>query len=411
MESDIAVKLSGVSKQFKLYQNPVTGPVKDLLFFWEKPHYYDVLNAVENVSMDIKKGEVVGIIGPNGAGKSTLLKMIAGLLSIDKGTIEVRGKVTALLALGTGVHPEFTGRENLLYNSMLLGMSKKEVEEKIPEMIKFSELEEFIDHPFRTYSSGMKARLLFASAMSVDPDILIIDEALATGDRYFIEKSRKRILDLCQSGATIIYVSHNLSQIEELCRRSFFMVDGKIHSSGRSEEVIADYYKWIFEKEKKIAGISHKNGFISINGIGGVEITRLSLKNSLGVPTTGYQTLEKMVLEIDYTNSGNLKGNLGFFIGISQASSGLFISEILVANAKSPNHCSIPLKSRGRIHIIVDPLMLLTGQYTLWIMGYINKSLIFEYKNVGSFFCSRDFNSELKDAIYLQPAKWSVMDV
>ena len=172
--SEVAIRVENVSKRFKLYHNPITGPAKELLFFWKRHQYYKEFMAVRNVSLEIRRGEIVGIIGPNGAGKSTLLKMIAGLLPVDTGRIDVNGKITALLALGVGVHPEFTGRENILYSGMLLGMSKAQIIKKIPSIIEFSELEEFIDLPFRTYSSGMMSRLLFSISVSIEPDILIV---------------------------------------------------------------------------------------------------------------------------------------------------------------------------------------------------------------------------------------------
>ena len=152
--SKAAIQIENVSKRFKLYHNPITGPVKELVFFWKRRRYYKEFMAVKNLSCSITKGEIVGIVGPNGAGKTTLLKMIAGLLPVDEGRITLSGKVTALLALGVGVHPEFSGRENIYYGGMLLGMSKEEVLRRTPEIIQFSELGEFIDRPFRTYSSG-----------------------------------------------------------------------------------------------------------------------------------------------------------------------------------------------------------------------------------------------------------------
>ncbi len=245
--SDIVIEVENASKLFKLYHNPITGPVKEILFPWQRNKYYESFWAVKDVNMQVKRGEVVGIIGPNGAGKTTLLKMIAGLLPVEKGRITVRGKITALLALGIGVHPEFSGRENILYGAMLLGMPKQEVLNKMEEIVEFAELGDFINHPFRTYSSGMKARLLFAISMSVEPDILIVDEALATGDSYFLAKSRSKILELCNSGATILFVSHNLQQIEELCQRAFLINFGCFVDESTPDKIIKRYKRLIFE--------------------------------------------------------------------------------------------------------------------------------------------------------------------
>lgn len=239
--NDIAIKLSNVSKRFKLYKDVITDPIKEHLFFWKRHHYYQEFMAVKNVSFEVKKGEVVGIIGQNGAGKTTLLKMIAGLLPVDNGRIEINGKVTALLTLGVGFHPEFSGRENIFYGGMLLGMSKTEVLQKISSIIEFSELEDYIDRPFRTYSSGMKARLIFSTSISIEPDILIIDEALATGDAAFVAKSSRRIKELCNSQTTILFVSHNLRQIQELCQRCLVMQKGSLLFAGDTSQAIATY--------------------------------------------------------------------------------------------------------------------------------------------------------------------------
>jgi ABC-type polysaccharide/polyol phosphate transport system ATPase subunit len=241
MGRDVVVTVENVSKRFKLYRDVVFDPLKEYIFFWRSEEFYREFWAVRNVSLEIRKGEIVGIIGANGAGKSTLLKMIAGLLKIDEGTIEIKGKVTALLTLGLGFHSEFTGRENILYGGMLLGMSKQEVLSKVESIIEFAEIGDYIDRPLRTYSSGMKARLVFATSMSVNPEILLVDEALATGDSYFVSKCAQKIRDLCNSGATILFVSHNLRQIEDLCPRAVVMHEGGVLFDGETNEAVSRY--------------------------------------------------------------------------------------------------------------------------------------------------------------------------
>ncbi len=236
-----ALRVRNISKNYKLYKNPITGPIYEKLFFWRSQDFHEVRNIINDVSFDIKRGEVVGIVGTNGAGKTTLLKMIAGLLTPDAGSIEINGKITALLALGGGVYPEFTGRENILYSGLLMGMAKFEILQKIPSIIEFSELEDYIDRPFRTYSSGMQARLMFAISMCVEPDILIVDEALVTGDINFVRKCEERIREICRAGATVLFVSHNLQQTEELCDRCLLIEDGMLSSDGPTSETISVY--------------------------------------------------------------------------------------------------------------------------------------------------------------------------
>jgi ABC-type polysaccharide/polyol phosphate transport system ATPase subunit len=270
---DIAIKVNNVTKRFKIYKNPISDPIKEILFFWKRQNYYKNSVVVNNVCLEIKRKEVVGIIGANGAGKTTLLKMIAGLLPIDSGEIIIQGKITALLALGVGVHPEFTGRENIFYSGMLLGMSKEEILSKIDSIIEFSELKEYINYPFRTYSSGMKARLLFSTSVSIDPDILIVDEALATGDAAFVYKSSERIREICKSGATVIFVSHSLEQIERLCTRCLVMHKGNLIFDGDTQQALVSYTNHIY-KEKSY-GIKNLNQFDKINqfrGTGEIQV-------------------------------------------------------------------------------------------------------------------------------------------
>jgi ABC-type polysaccharide/polyol phosphate transport system ATPase subunit len=194
------------------------------------------------------RGEVVGVIGPNGAGKSTLLKMIAGTLSPTAGNLEVRGKVSAILELGIGFHPDYSGRENVFIGAMCLGMSRETVERKFDCIVKFSELGDAIDQPFKTYSSGMQARLTFATAISIEPEILIIDEALAAGDSYFMVKCGRRVRELCESGATVLFVSHATYRVASLCRRAIWIEGGKVREIGDAIEVCRHYDLAVHER-------------------------------------------------------------------------------------------------------------------------------------------------------------------
>jgi ABC-type polysaccharide/polyol phosphate transport system ATPase subunit len=261
--------------------------------------------AVRDVSLEVRRGEIVGIIGPNGAGKTTLLKMIAGLFPVDKGRIDVFGKVTVLLALGVGVHPEFTGRENLFYTGLLLGIPKREILRKMDEIVEFSELGGFIDQPFRTYSSGMRARLLFSVAMSVDPSVLIIDEALATGDAHFLEKSQERVRQLCGSGATVLFVSHNLRQVQELCPRCIFMESGSVLFDGDTTEAIAHYVERVYAREdqrlERVNGSRHH----TMTGTGEVTIDDFFFTDD-GTRTNTLTIGRPCKLHIDYTAKESL---------------------------------------------------------------------------------------------------------
>jgi lipopolysaccharide transport system ATP-binding protein len=413
--SNMAIEIQNVSKRFRLYYNPVTGPVKELLFFWKRKCYYQEFMAVKDVTITVGKGEIVGIIGPNGAGKTTLLKMIAGLLPVDGGRIKLSGKVTALLALGVGVHPEFSGRENIYYGGMLLGMSKAEVLRKTQEIIEFSELGEFIDRPFRTYSSGMKARLMFATSMSIDPDILIVDEALATGDLYFVEKCSERIREVCKSGATILVVSHNMQQIQRICQRAIFMAEGRIVGEGEPGEMVGAYNKWIFEKEKTKSVIKERRELERIGGTGEVMITEIKLINSRGEETTGFVTGEEMNIELHYKAYNSSIKRIHVFIGILMAKDQSYISEtpshrLIQSGSHHEENKPLDIGSEGKIYIKFDPILLVNNHYSLWAAFYTEDLDIklCEYRNVRPFFVGKKQAMMSRGGIFRHPAEiWS----
>jgi len=237
------IKLEKISKRFFLQQEKT---FKEFLpaFFrggaWAKP-----LWALKNVSFSVKKGETLGIIGRNGSGKSTTLKLIAGVMSPTEGKITVRGRVSPLIELGAGFHPELTGRENVYLNGSILGMKRAEIDKKFKSIVNFSELQEFIDSPVKRYSSGMYMRLGFSIAVHVDPEILLVDEVFAVGDIAFQEKCLKKMQELKNKGVTIVFVSHSMEAIRQHCDRAFLLEDGKIIKIGNTEQVIYEYTKQI----------------------------------------------------------------------------------------------------------------------------------------------------------------------
>jgi len=205
--------------------------------------------ALKGVSFQVARGESVGIIGTNGSGKSTLLKLLTGIMKPTRGSIRVNGRVSALIELGAGFHPDFSGRDNVLINGMMLGMSKKEIKRKLDDIVCFAELEKFIDMPVKYYSSGMQARLGFAVATSVEPDILIVDEVLAVGDVAFQEKCRRRIVEMNKKGVTLLFVSHSPGDVEALCEKAIWLDKGSVVEYGDSRRVLTHYL------EKQTTGI------------------------------------------------------------------------------------------------------------------------------------------------------------
>lgn len=244
----IRVRFENVSKTYSLIN---TGGIKTFLFnlFQQlKSYKKHKFVALENIDFSIMDGEVVGIIGRNGAGKSTTLAMIAGVIEPTSGKVEVHGRIAPLLELGAGFHPDLTGRENIILNGILLGMTKKEILSKLPEIITFSELGSFIDQPIRMYSSGMLARLGFSIAIQVEPEILLIDEVLSVGDYAFSQKSEQAIFAFKKKKTTIVLVSHSAEAVKKLCDKVIWIEDHKIKMIGKAETVLSHYEKAISQQ-------------------------------------------------------------------------------------------------------------------------------------------------------------------
>ncbi len=238
--SNNIITLDYVSMCFNMPNERITSLKEYVVKFIKNRLSYNKFWALEDIKLEINKGDVVGIIGFNGAGKSTLLKVVSGILKPTKGTVEIKGNIAPLIELGAGFDPELSGRENIYLNGAILGISRKVMNEKIDEIIDFAELREFIDSPVKNYSSGMYARLGFSIATCIRPEILIVDEILSVGDYRFQEKSKQRIKDMMAEGTTIIMVSHTISQVEELCNKIVWLDRGRIKKIG-GKEIIPEY--------------------------------------------------------------------------------------------------------------------------------------------------------------------------
>jgi len=246
-ETKEVIKIRDLTKLYKLYNKP-SDRVKELLFNKQSHKEFFALNSV---SFSVKKGETLGIIGENGAGKSTLLQLIAGTISPTSGDIMVNGRVLALLELGVGFHPDFTGRENIFFYGDMLGFSRKYVQSKFDKITEFSELGDFIDRPLKTYSTGMQMRLAFSLISSLEPDILIVDEALSVGDTHFQKKCIDRIMDFENKGMTIVFCSHSTYQVSILCDKVIWLKNGKIEMYGEPGRVIPVYEFYQLEKSRE----------------------------------------------------------------------------------------------------------------------------------------------------------------
>lgn len=269
MDTQNAIEVRNMYKQFKVDYDKVH-TLKDKLLFWKTSHV-EIHEVLKNINMDIKKGETVALIGTNGSGKSTLLKLMTKIIFPNEGTIETNGKLTSLLELGAGFHQDFTGRENIYFNASIFGLTRKEIDARMQDIIDFSELGEFIDHPVRTYSSGMYMRLAFSVAINVDAEILLIDEILAVGDQHFQEKCYRKLKELKESDKTIVIVTHSLDVVKDLCDRAVWIYKGELRLDGDPIYVIDEYLKQVAidhkeEKKKAIAeGKHHFKGAVFID--------------------------------------------------------------------------------------------------------------------------------------------------
>ena len=298
MSEEMAISLRGVSKCFRRYDRPVDR-LKELLIpgksraqeFW----------ALRDIDLDVPKGETLGIVGRNGSGKSTLLQIIAGTLTPTTGTVHVNGRVSALLELGSGFNPEFTGRQNVFFNGQLLGLTKGEVEERFDEIAAFADIGDFIDQPVKTYSSGMFVRLAFAVAIHVDPDILIVDEALSVGDGIFVHRCMLKVQEFKDRGGTILFVSHDIGSVTRLCSYCIWLKSSYIHRQGFSRDISRDYQAWIYEEINKNT----------------TDNSLRNLDNSLNSETNSNKNLDS--LQNPFTNRAYLNSNLTLRFGTGKA--------------------------------------------------------------------------------------------
>lgn len=390
------IKVDNVHKSFKIYYDRGSTFKERILF--KNRNRHEVHKVLKGVSLSIQKGEVVGLIGENGSGKSTLLKLMTKIIYPDKGSIEVKGKVSSLLELGAGFHPDMTGRENIYTNASIFGLTKKEIDARLEKIIDFSELGDFIDNPVRTYSSGMYMRLAFSVAINVDAEILLIDEILAVGDTNFQQKCFERLRELKQKGITIVIVTHDTGTVERFCSSAVWLEDGEIKIQGKTHIVIDKYLKFMnvkrieyieqaYENEQKSndhkvednenklvesTTESKEEEKISFNdeeeidynsnrfGLNYIEITKAVLKNSSGKETTVLRGGEKVELEIYYKVNKPLEEyvfGMGFYTleGLCIYGSNTQLDDMIVEHKKD----------RGVVKFFIPSLPLLTGIYGL----------------------------------------------
>ena len=248
--SENSINVKNVSKKFRLYHEKRTTLYESIIGSVNRKPHYETLQVFDDVSFNVKKGETFGIVGRNGSGKTTLLRLLSKIYQPDSGYVETNGTVVPVLALGLGFHPDLTAITNIYQSSILLGISKKQIKEKIDDIIKFAELEKFADTKLKNFSSGMQMRLAFATAVQVDPAVLLLDEVVAVGDLNFQKKCLAVMKEFKKRGKSIVIVSHNPSDIEQLCDRAMFLKDGIIESIGKPPEVLKTYENFMHTQDK-----------------------------------------------------------------------------------------------------------------------------------------------------------------
>ncbi|MEK5036063.1 ABC transporter ATP-binding protein [Paenibacillus sp. FSL R7-0302] len=294
------IEIKNIVKSYKLYDKPADR-FKESIHPLKKVYHKDFV-ALNGISLSVEKGDAIGILGRNGSGKSTLLKMITGVLTPTSGEIQVNGKISAILELGAGFNPEYTGRENIYLNGLMMGHNREKMDEKIESIINFADIGSFIDQPVKLYSSGMFARLAFAVSINVEPDILIVDEALAVGDTRFQTKCIDKMKDLKRSGTTILFVSHASEQVKRFCNKAVWIKDGKIESVGESSEVVDRYEDYMrndtnsseeMKKPPKVEVVDPDFILPSNPDI-------LALITKVEINKTAFKTFDEMNVEIEY---------------------------------------------------------------------------------------------------------------
>ena len=350
-----AISIEHVSKKFRMHHEK-NQYLKTTLLRGRRARF-DEFWAVKDVSFDVPAGSTFGIIGSNGSGKSTLLKCLAGILSPDEGQLTINGRLSALLELGAGFHPEMSGRENIFLNGAILGMTNREIELRFDDIVEFAGLGAFIDTPVKNYSSGMVVRLGFAIAANVEPEILLIDEVLAVGDASFQQRCFEKIEDFRQDGRTIVLVSHGLSQVEQLCSTVAWLEKGTLRSVGDGYKIVSEYQ-----------GVSH-NAVVRIEGeigerwgSGEADITKVELLNKDFERKETFATGQPLTIRIHFDAH----------IPISEAVIGIRITHLHGTNVWGTNTkrraASIPkIFGTGSVDLAIDSLPLLEGTYDLTI--------------------------------------------
>ncbi len=401
MKPENAIEVKNVTKSFKVYLDKGNTLKEKALF--KKRRRYEERNVLKNISFEVEKGQAVGLIGHNGCGKSTTLKLLTRIMYPDSGSIAMRGRVSSLIELGAGFHEDMSGRENIYINASIFGLNRSEIDKRLEEIIAFSELEEFIDNPVRTYSSGMYMRLAFSIAINVDADILLIDEILTVGDFNFQAKCFNRLREVKAAGTTIVIVSHSMEQIEQICDRSIWIHDGTIRQEGRPRDVHPEYVDFMGEKRQELAWRETEDTIEEINeeneeahseddiedsseerdetgetkkrwGNGDARIKKIALLDEQGKEKLVFKTGQAVTIQISYEVKKEVEDAV-FGIGIFR-SDGI---QCYGTNTWIDKQDKFNLKEDGIAEISIPDMNLISGEYLLDVAIQAKKYIAVDY--------------------------------
>ncbi len=380
MKPSFAIKIENLSKSYTLGTNAALGQtLRDVVtdFFRGENGFFktrqrngkslETFWAIRNLSLEIKPGEVVGVVGRNGAGKSTLLKILSRITEPTTGTVKIRGRVGSLLEVGTGFHPELSGRDNIYLNGSILGMARREIDRKFDEIVSFAEIDKFIDTPVKRYSSGMYVRLAFAVAAHLEPEILLIDEVLSVGDAAFQKKCLGKISEVSQGGRTVLFVSHNTSALLSLCKRGVLLEQGTLTSDGAIESVVRDYMKHSLVNES-----GDLSSYSDRQGAGRVRFSRVVFEDLAGNVVQHGVSGQPLVIKLMYKSAeqkplSRCRLSVTFYDNLGQP---LF-------NCSSDSVIAAPvnLDSQGSVQCVIPRLPLSQNHYLLTLFFEVNNEI------------------------------------
>lgn len=352
--TDAVIRVANLGKTYRVYHRPLD---RALEWLGGRPRH-QAFHALEGVSFELERGESLGIVGENGAGKSTLLKILSGVSQPTAGNVEVNGRVASILELGSGFHPEFSGRQNVRINAALLGLSEHRVEERLPEIIDFSELGEFIDRPVKSYSTGMAMRLAFSIATQVDPEILIVDEALSVGDGYFQKKCMDRMVRLVDQGTTLLFCTHAMYYLTSFCQKALWLKKGRVEAEGRALDVVAEYEAFL--QARAAAGGLTRGADAAETGAREAPVQSVASLDRVQVAAPS--AAEGWSIDVSFS-AESIRTQLHLAVGLDRADGVQVLAMSSLEAGLEPWSGS----TRHRVRVEVPSLPILQGRFTLYV--------------------------------------------